>query len=64
MIQENYPNWHKPARRRALNRLRLVQKTAPQEPEPVKPPMIAKGVCGKCGKHIGRGILAHEKACK
>ena len=30
-------------------------------PKAVKP---AKGVCGKCGKHIGRGLYAHQKACK
>lgn len=25
---------------------------------------IAKGVCSKCGKHIGRGLHFHEKACQ
>ena len=24
----------------------------------------AKGVCRKCGKHIGRGLYLHEKACQ
>ena len=25
---------------------------------------VAKGHCRKCGKHIGRGVRFHEKACK
>lgn len=25
---------------------------------------VAKGTCPKCGKHIGKGIAGHKKACK
>lgn len=28
-----------------------------------KPLVVAKGHCKKCGKHIGRGVVFHEKAC-
>ncbi len=30
--------------------------------EPIK--SVPKGYCSKCGKHIGRGVHFHEKACK
>jgi hypothetical protein len=30
--------------------------------EPVK--MVKAGECPKCGKHIGRGVGFHAKACK
>lgn len=31
-----------------------------KKPEPPKP---AKGVCSKCGAHIGKGLFAHMRAC-
>ena len=33
------------------------------EPAAVFQP-IAKGVCSKCNKYIGRGLWRHEMACK
>ena len=32
-------------------------------PKPVAQPVEAKGCCPKCGKHIGKGIHFHVKAC-
>ena len=30
----------------------------------VAPVIAPKGCCPKCGKHIGKGIYFHVKACK
>jgi hypothetical protein len=27
-------------------------------------PVIAKGTCRKCGKHVGKGVHFHEKTCE
>lgn len=39
----------------------LVDFTPPKKPEPKT---IEKGACPKCGKHIGRGLHFHVKACE
>lgn len=38
-------------------------KPTPQ-PAPKPAPKTPKGVCPKCGKHIGKGIAGHKRACK
>lgn len=41
---------------------RLMAATIDVDAEHVEGPK--KGVCSKCGKYIGRGIVRHEAACK
>ena len=28
------------------------------------PPVVIKGTCKKCGKHVGKGVHFHEKTCE
>lgn len=39
----------------------LIDFEAPKKPVPVV--MTGKGVCSKCGRHIGKGLFAHMRAC-
>lgn len=38
--------------------------TPAQRKERLRTKTAPKGVCPKCGKHIGRGIHRHVKVCK
>ena len=53
-------------RRRQISMARAVIEEAHQneQEQPLKePPPTSKGMCPKCGKHIGTGMYAHTRHC-
>lgn len=42
----------------------FVEKTKKMLEEQAPSEAVGRGVCPKCGKHIGKGIYMHKKACK